>query len=320
MAVVAADGAAGRLERSVLSTPASNPRMIAKAAASAADAICIDLEDAVAPSEKEASRANVIAALNGLDWGPHLRMFRMNALDTPWAYRDLIEVVEGAGANLDLVMVPKVNRAEDVYVVETLLAQIALAKGLTNRIGIEVQIETAMGFLNLPAIAACSACVETIIYGPADYAASLQMPMDNIGVLDEHDDRYPGHRWHAIMHAVVAAGRAYGKRVIDGPYAAFKDAAGFEQSCEIARVMGFDGKWAIHPTQIATLNRVFSLPEAHVAWARKVLDAYGEATTAGKGAITVDGKMIDAASLRVARAIVAKSERAAAREGLKAED
>lgn len=307
--------AAGRLERSVLVCPASNPRMIEKAAASAADAVCIDLEDAVAPIEKVASRANVIAALNGLDWGPRLRMFRMNALDTPYAYRDLIEVVEGAGDNLDLVMVPKVNRAEDVYVIEMLLTQIEMAYGRAHRVGIEVQIETALGYLNLPAIAACSARVEAILYGPADYAASLQMPMDNIGVLDENDALYPGHRWHAIMHAVVAAARAYGKRCIDGPYAAFKDMPGFEKSCEIARVMGFDGKWAIHPSQIETLNRVFSLPAAQVEWAQRVLDAYAEATAAGKGAITVDGKMIDAASLRVARAIVTKAHLAAVRVG-----
>lgn len=313
MAVTPDEDVAGRLERSVLSTPASNPRMIAKAAASAADAVCIDLEDAVAPSEKEASRAHVIAALRDLDWGPRLRLFRMNALDTPWAYRDLIEVVEGAGACLDLVMVPKVNRPEDVSFVETLLAQIEMACGLPHRIGIEVQIETAMGYLNLPAIAACSARVETIIYGPADYAASLQMPMDAIGVMDAHDARYPGHRWHAIMHAVVAAGRAYGKRVIDGPYAAFRDAEGFARSCEIARVMGFDGKWAIHPAQIATLNRVFSPPQSQVTWARRVRDAYTDATTAGTGAITVDGTMVDAATLRVARAVIAKAERAARR-------
>jgi citrate lyase subunit beta/citryl-CoA lyase len=187
--------------------------------------------------------------------------------------------------------------------------------GLTKRIGIEVQIETALGYLNLPAIAACSERVEAIIYGPADYAASLQMPMDNIGVLDENDSLYPGHRWHAIMHAVVAAARAYGKRCIDGPYAAFRDMDGFEKACEIARVMGFDGKWAIHPGQIETLNRVFSLPAAQVAWAQRILDAYAEATARGKGAITVDGRMIDAASLRVARAIVTKAHLAAARTG-----
>jgi len=272
---------AARLERSVLVTPASNPRMIEKAAASAADAVCIDLEDAVAPSEKAASRAHVIHALAHFDFGHSLRMFRMNALDTPFAYRDLIEVVEGAGAHLDLVMVPKVNRPEDVYVVETLLTQIELATGLTRPIGIEVQIETALGYLNLPAIAACSARVETIIYGPADYAASLQMPMDNIGVLDDNDARYPGHRWHAIMHTTVAAARAYGKRCVDGPYAAF--------------------------------NRVFSLPPGQVEWAQKVLDAYAAAAAAGTGAITVEGKMVDAASLRVAQATLAKHTLAAAR-------
>jgi citrate lyase beta subunit len=304
---------ATRLERSVLVTPASNPRMIEKAAAATADAICIDLEDAVAPSEKEASRANVIDALQRLDFGQSLRMFRMNALDTPFAYRDLIEVVEAAGDRLDLFVVPKVERAEDVYVIETLLRQIEMAKGFANRVGIEVQIETALGCVHANAIAACSSRVEAMIYGSGDYAASLQMPLDSIGALDENDALYPGHRWHAIMQTVVVAARAYGKRCIDGPYAPFRDSEGFVKVCDIARVMGFDGKWAIHPGQVETLNRAFSLPESQITWARRVLDTYEEAMHAGKGAITVDGKMVDAASLRVARAIVQKSTLAAAR-------
>ncbi|MGI8856308.1 MAG: HpcH/HpaI aldolase/citrate lyase family protein [Thermomicrobiales bacterium] len=302
-----------RLERSVLLVPASNPGMIAKAAASDADAVCIDLEDAVAPSEKEASRAHVIHAFTHLDFGHSLRMFRMNALDTPFAYRDLIEVVEAAGDHLDLIMLPKADRPEDVYVVETLLTQIEMAKGFSNRIGIEAQIETALGCINVNAIAACSARVETLIYGPGDYAASLQMPMDVIGVFDENDSHYPGHRWHAIMQSVVVAARAYGKRCMDGPYGAFRDMEGFEKACEIGRVMGFDGKWAIHPSQVEVLNRVFSLPESQVTWAQRVLDAYEAAMRAGQGAITVDGKMVDAASLRVARTIVEKSALAAAR-------
>jgi len=302
-----------RLERSVLLVPASNLRMIEKAAASAADAVCIDLEDAVAPSEKATSRANVIHALLHLDFGHSLRLFRMNALDTPFAYRDVIEVVEAAGDHLDLVMLPKVNRPEDVYVVETLLTQIEMAKGFPNRIGIEAQIETALGCVHVNAIAACSTRVETIIYGPGDYAASLQMPMDVIGVPDENDAVYPGHRWHAIMQSVIVAARAYGKRCMDGPYAAFRDAEGFERACEIGRVMGFDGKWAIHPSQIETLNRVFSLPDSQVAWAHRLLDAYEEALRAGTGAITVDGKMVDAASLRIARAVIAKNALTAAR-------
>lgn len=304
-----------RLERSVLITPASNLRMIEKAAASAADAVCIDLEDAVAPSEKEASRANVIHALTHLDFGHRLRMYRINAFDTPYAYRDLIEVVEAAGERLDCVVIPKVDRPEDVYVVETLLKQIEMAKGFTNRIGIEVQIETALGCVHVNAIAACSARVEAILYGPGDYAASLQMPMDAIGALDASDDLYPGHRWHAIMHSVVVAARAYGKRCIDGPFAAYRDPDGLTKVSEIARVMGFDGKWAIHPSQIAPINRVFSQPEQQVMWAQRVLDAYEDAMRAGKGAITVDGKMVDAASLRVARAIVAKSALATRQDG-----
>src|SRR3954454_3146333 len=255
------------LTRSMLFVPASRPEMIQKASRSAADAVCLDLEDSVSANEKVAGRANVVHALQQIDFGRRIRMVRVNALDTPFAYRDLIEVVEAAGDRLDLIVVPKVERAEDVYVVETLLAQVEMPKGFAHRIGIEVQIETALGCLNAGAIAARSERVEAILYGPGDYAASLQMPMDSIGALDESDALYPGHRWHAIMQTVVVAARAYGKRCIDGPYAPFRDAEGFAKVCEIARVMGFDGKWAIHPSQIETLNRVFSQPEAQVVWA-----------------------------------------------------
>jgi citrate lyase subunit beta/citryl-CoA lyase len=302
-----------RLERSQLSVPASNYDMIRKAAASAADAVCIDLEDAVAPNEKEASRANVVRAFRELDFGHRLRVFRINGLDTHFAYRDLIEVVEGAGDRIDLVMVPKVNRAEDVYVVDTLLTQIEVYKGFPNRVGIEAQIETALGCLNVDRIAAASPRLETLVYGPGDYAASVQMPLDAIGELDANDRLYPGHRWHYVMQRVVVAARAFDKRVIDGPFAGIRDAEGFKHACDIAQVMGFDGKWCIHPSQVETANRVFSPPEGQVAWARTVLAEYERAMAEGKGAIAVNGKMIDAASLRVARNLVEKDKLARSR-------
>ena len=194
-----------RLERSMLYVPASRPDMIAKAATSAADGVCIDLEDAVAVDEKPASRANVVHALRDLDFGRKLRAFRINGLDTPFAYRDLIEVVEGAGDRLDLVMLPKANLPQDVVFVCTLLTQIEMSRGFTRRIGIEAQIESAKGFLWAREIAQASPRLEALIFGPGDYSATMQMPVANIGEMDENDQIYPGHRWHAVMHTVVAA-------------------------------------------------------------------------------------------------------------------
>jgi citrate lyase subunit beta/citryl-CoA lyase len=297
-----------RLERSELLVPAKNFAIIQKAVNSAADAVCIDLEDSVAPSEKEASRANVVRAFQELDWGKKLRIYRINGLDTFFSYRDLIEIIEVVGDKIDLVMVPKVNRAEDVYVVETLLNQIEEYKGFGNRIGIEAQIETAQGCLNVGQIAASSPRLETIIYGPGDFAASLQMPQESLGEMDENDRLYPGHRWHYIMQSIVVAARAYGKRCMDGPFAGIKDPEGLLHACKIARAMGFDGKWCIHPSQIETVNQLFSPPEKDITWAQTVVAEYEKAIAEGRGALTVNGKMVDAASIRVARNIVEKAK------------
>jgi citrate lyase subunit beta/citryl-CoA lyase len=297
-----------RLERSKLIVPASNWKMIEKAAASQADAVCLDLEDAVAPAEKEASRANVARAFRELDFGKKLRIYRINGLDTYFAYRDLIEVVETVGDKIDLVVVPKVNRSEDVYVVETLLTQIEDYKQFQKRIGIEAQIETVIACVNVREIAASSARLEALIFGMGDYAASVQMPLDSIGELDENDKLYPGHRWHYVMHAIVTAARAYNKRAIDGPFAGIKDPEGLVEASRIARAMGFDGKWCIHPSQIETVNRIFSPPEKDVQWAQTVVAEYEKALAEGRGAISVNGKMVDAANLRVARLIVEKAK------------
>ncbi|MEA2514633.1 MAG: malyl-CoA/(S)-citramalyl-CoA lyase [Thermomicrobiales bacterium] len=294
-----------RTERSELAVPASNPRMIDKALASDADVAFLDLEDAVAPSEKPHARAHVIAALRDKDWKGKPGAYRINALDSPFCYRDLIEVVEAAGDRLDFVVVPKVNRPEDVHVVATLLGQIEQSVGIDRRIGIEVQIETAEGLINCERIAAASPRVEAIIFGPGDYAASVAMPLTQIGVPDEWDDSYPGHRWHYPMSRLLVAGRAAGIRVVDGPFADFRDEEGFRRSCRVARALGFDGKWCIHPAQIAIANEVFSPSAAELAWAQKVLDTYAAATASGLGAIAIDGKMIDAASIRMAERTLA---------------
>lgn len=328
-----------RVTRSMLFVPASRPAMMVKAAASAADAICLDLEDSVAPSEKAAGRANIVQALRDLDFGHRVRMVRMNALDTPYAYRDLVEVVEAVGDRLDLVMLPKAASARDVMFVDTLLSQIEAHRasqsgafhsgtshdgshtgsrtgfhdGVTRAIGIEAQIESAAGFLNAREIAAASPRLEALIFGPGDYAASMRMPASAVGELDANDALYPGHRWHAVMHTVVAAARANGLRAMDGPYASFKDEVGFERSCRIGRAMGFDGKQCIHPAQLAMANAVFSPSADEVATATAIVQAVDAAVAAGQGAATHDGKMIDAASLRMARTILDRHERGTGR-------
>jgi citrate lyase beta subunit len=293
----------------MLYVPASRPQMIEKAAASDADAVCIDLEDAVAVDEKLASRAHVVRALRELDFGRKMRAFRINGLDTPFAYRDLIEVVEGAGDRLDVVMLPKASGPDDVIFVDMLLTQIEASRGFDGRrIGIEAQIESAKGFLWAREIAHASPRLEALIFGPGDYSATMQMPVANIGELDENDQVYPGHRWHAVMHTVVAAARANGLRAIDGPYAGYKDTAGLEQACRIARVMGFDGKQCIHPTQIPVVNRMFGPTAGEVARAKAVVEAYEAAAQSGRGAVGHDGKMIDMANIRMARAVLRKFE------------
>jgi len=298
-----------RLERSMLYVPASRWNMIEKAAASEADAICIDLEDAVAVDDKPAARASVVRAFRELNFGRKIRAYRINGLDTPFAYRDLVEVVEEAGDNIDVILLPKAHIPQDVKFVCMLLTQIEHAKGFTRRIGLEAQIESAKGFLWAREIAEASPRLEALIFGPGDYSATMQMPVANIGELDENDQLYPGHRWHAVMHTVVAAARAYGLRAIDGPYAGYKDAAGLERMSRIARVMGFDGKQCIHPSQIPIVNGIFSPSAEEIAHAQAVVAAYDDAAKSGRGAVGRDGKMIDFANIRMARALLNKFDR-----------
>ena len=297
-----------RLERSMLYVPASRPNMIEKAAASEADAVCIDLEDAVVVDEKPASRAHVIRAFKELDFGRKIKAFRINGIDTPFGYRDLIEVVEEIGDRIDVVMMPKAHLPQDVRFVCMLLTQIELAKGFERQIGLEVQIESAKGFMYLREISEASPRLQALIFGPGDYSATMQMPVANIGELDENDRSYPGHRWHAVMHGVVAAARAQGLRAIDGPFAGYRDTSGLEHSARIARVMGFDGKQCIHPSQIPVVNRIFSPSAEEIAHAKSVVEAYDEAAKAGRGAVGKDGKMIDYANIRMARAMLNKFE------------
>jgi citrate lyase beta subunit len=254
--------------------------------------------------EKPAARAIAIRAFTELDFGGRRRMLRINGLDTPFAYRDVIEVVEAAGDRLDLIMLPKAGASADVTFLDKLLTQIEMHRGFSRPIGIEAQIETAAGFVYLREIASSSARLEALIFGPGDYSASMHMPSSSIGELDAHDELYPGHRWHAVMHGIVAAARAHGLRSMDGPYAGYRDAPGFERSCRIARTLGFDGKQCIHPGQLATANSIFGPTAEEVAHAEQVVRAYEEAAARGRGAATLNGRMIDAANLRMARVVL----------------
>ena len=287
--------------RSMLFVPGSRPAMFGKAAASGADAVCLDLEDSVLPDEKTAARANVVRALQEIDFGRRVRMVRINSLDSDYADRDLTEVIEAAGEHVDLVMVPKVGSAAEVAFVDDRLTRIENARTLSRRVGIEAQIESAAGFLYVREIASASPRLESLIFGPGDFAASMQMPASAIGELDAHDAAYPGHRYHAVMLTIVAAARANGLRCMDGPYAGYTDTAGLIRACEIAIALGFDGKQCIHPGQLATVNAAFSPSDEEVARATALVQAYESAIAEGRGAASFQGRMIDAASLRMAQ-------------------
>ena len=291
-----------RVSRSVLAVPASEWKMIEKGSRSGADLLFLDLEDAVAPGSKASARVNVIWALEELDWHDRPTFYRINALDTPHFYRDVIEVVEEAGDRLDLILVPKVERPGNLHALDILLTSVELNVGLEpGKIKLEAQIETAEGLVNIDGIARSTSRLEALVFGPGDYAASIRMPQTSVGTMDEWDDSYPGHRFHYAMHRIVVAARAAGLRAIDGPVADYKDEEGLRKSCLLARSLGFDGKWCIHPGQVETVNGVFSPTERELEWAKKVVSAYEEANVNGSGSISVDGRMVDAATIRMAR-------------------
>ena len=296
-----------RLQRSELAVPGSNPAMFAKALDSAADYIFLDLEDAVAPGDKEQARRNVIQALQEHDWRGRGKTtcVRINGIDTHYMYRDVVDVVEQAGARLDSILIPKVGVPADVYLVDALLTQIEQAKGIPHRIGIDVLIETALGMANVEAIAQSSRRLEAMHFGVADYAASCRARTVVIGGLNPD---YPGDQWHAALSRMIVACRAYGLRPIDGPFGDFKDPDGYRLAAQRAAALGIEGKWAIHPSQIALANEVFSPPPAEVERAKRILLALDEAARDGRGAAQLDGRMIDAASARMAQNIVQMSE------------
>ncbi len=301
-----------RLQRSTLAVPGSQPQMFAKALESEADTVFLDLEDAVAPADKEQARRNVIQSLLESDWraGGKTIMVRLNGIDTHYFYRDVVDVIEQAGHRLDLVLIPKVGVPADVYLTDALLTQIEAARGIPHRIGIEVLIETALGMANVEAIAQSSKRLEAMHFGVADYAASVRARTVSIGGLNPD---YPGDQWHFAISRMTVACRAYGLRAIDGPFADIKDPEVFVHAARRDAALGIEGKWAIHPTQVALCNGVFSPPPAEVERAERILVALEEAARAGKGAASLDGRMIDAASARQAAVIVEISRAVRAR-------
>ena len=305
MSLTRYEPAHARLQRSELAVPGSQPALFRKALDGDADYVFLDLEDAVAPADKEQARAYVIAGLLEHDWKGGGRgktiCVRVNGIDTHYMYRDVVDVVEQAGHKLDIVLVPKVGVPADVYLVDALLTQIEAARRIPHRIGIEVLIETALGLANVEAIAQASRRLEAMHFGVADLAASLRARTVSIGGLNPD---YPGDQWHGALVRIVTACRAYGLRAIDGPYGDFKDPQGFRAAARRAAALGYEGKWAIHPSQIALANEVFTPPAEEVERARRILVALDDAARAGRGAAQLDGRMIDAASARMAQNIV----------------
>jgi citrate lyase subunit beta / citryl-CoA lyase len=293
-----------RLRRSCLAVPGSSPKMLAKAAVLAADQVFLDLEDAVSPLEKVAARRHVVEALNGNDYSGKTRVVRINGVTTRWCLGDLLEVMVGAGRNLDCVMVPKVEDAGQLHFVDHVLTQLEVEHGIEQRIGIEAQIENGRGAMNIREIAQASPRLETLIFGPGDYAASMGVGSLVIGSIDPD---YPGDQWHFILSLIVTAARAYGLQAIDGPYTDIKNTDEYLRLCNRAKQVGYDGKWVLHPDQVGIANQVFAPSQEEFASARRLLAAYEHATRVErKGAVMHEGQMIDEASRKIAEAVVAR--------------
>lgn len=310
---------APRLTRSELVVPGVSTAKFEKAARSAADVVFLDLEDAVAPDDKVAARRNVIAAINDVEWGTKTLAVRINGLDTHYMYRDVIDVVE-ACARLDLLVIPKVGVAADVYALDMLVTQIEQSQRRAKKIGFEILIETALGLANVEAIAQASPRLEAMCFGSGDYAASTRARttiigglIPDYGVLSDADPDgrrvfYQTDPWHAAQTRMVVACRAYGLRPIDGVYGDFNDPEGLLAVTRRAAALGFEGKWAIHPTQIAPLNETFSPGADEVARARRIVEAMAQAAREGKGAVQLDGRLIDLVNIRMAENILAASQ------------
>jgi citrate lyase subunit beta / citryl-CoA lyase len=301
-----------RSRRSCLAVPGSSPKMMDKARGLPADEVFLDLEDACAPAMKPAARGLIVSALNEGGWGNRIRVVRVNDWTTQWTYRDVVEVVEGAGANLDCVMLPKVQTAEQVVALDLLLTQIERTVGYeVGRIGIEAQIENALGLVNVDAIAAASPRVETVIFGPADFMASINMKSLVVG---EQPPGYDvGDAYHYILMRILMAARANNRQAIDGPYLQIRDVEGFRRVAGRSAALGYDGKWCLHPDQIAACNEVYAPRQVDYDHAELILDAYAYFTSeegGARGAVMLGEEMIDEASRKMALVLAAKGRAA----------
>jgi malyl-CoA/(S)-citramalyl-CoA lyase len=306
--------APARPNRCQLFGPGSNTKLFAKMAASAADVINLDLEDSVAPSDKDIARANVIEALNTVEWGNKYMSVRINGLDTPYWYRDVVDLLEQAGDRIDQIMIPKVGCAEDVYAVDALVTAIERAKGRSKPISFEVIIESAAGIAHVEEIAASSPRLQAMSLGAADFAASMGMQTTGIGGTQENyymlrdGEKHWSDPWHWAQTAIVAACRTHGVLPVDGPFGDFSDDEGYIAQAKRSATLGMVGKWAIHPKQIGLANEVFTPSEAAVAEAREILAAMEQAKANGEGATVYKGRLVDIASIKQAEVIVAQSE------------
>ncbi|MBI1170265.1 CoA ester lyase [bacterium] len=308
--------APARPNRCQLFGPGSRPALFAKMAGSAADVVNLDLEDSVAPADKPQARANIIEAISAVDWGRKTLSVRINALDTPWWYRDVVDLLEQGGDRLDQIMIPKVGCAEDIYAVDALVTAVERAMGRTRPIGFEVIIESAAGISHVEAIAAASPRLTAMSLGAADFAASMGMQTTGIGGTQENyymlqnGARHWSDPWHWAQAAVVAACRTHGILPVDGPFGDFSDDEGFRAQARRSATLGMVGKWAIHPRQVALANEVFTPSAAQVAEAREILSAMAEAKARGEGATVYKGRLVDIASIKQAEVIVKQAEMA----------
>ena len=292
-----------RLRRSCLAVPGSSPKMLAKAAELDADQIFVDLEDAVAPAEKtDETRSQVVASLRDRSWRAPTLVVRINAVGTPWCLDDMLAVVGEAGDLLHCIMLPKVESAVEIHFIAHLLQQLERKHRLSRPIGIEVQIESPRGLVEIERIAAASARVETLIFGPGDYAAAAGLPQLTVGAIDRD---YPGDQWHYVLSRIVTTARAFGLQAIDGPFAAIRDLDGFRESARRSRLLGFDGKWALHPDQVQVCNVTYIPTQEEFDRAEQILEAYETAALQqGRGAAVFESEMIDEASRKMATSIV----------------
>ena len=306
--------APARPNRCQLFGPGSNTKLFPKMAASDADVINLDLEDSVSPSDKDAARANIIEAINTIDWNTKYLSVRINSLDTPYWYRDVVDLLEQAGDRIDQIMIPKVGCAADVYAVDALITAIERAKGRTKQVSLEVIIESAAGIAHVEEIAASSPRLQAMSLGAADFAASMGMQTTGIGGTQENyymqhgENRHFSDPWHWAQAAIVAACRTHGILPVDGPFGDFSDDDGFRAQAKRSATLGMVGKWAIHPKQIALANEVFTPSDEAVAEAREILAAMKDATARGEGATVYKGRLVDIASIKQAEVIVAQSE------------